>query len=116
MAPRVKKHLDLLKVLHGASPKLRKAILKTADNDAVRCLCDCTHNLLTGNLKFSPQQKRNLVRLKRPLRQLVTKSLPLSSKRKLLVQHGGLVGAILTPILAIAASLLADKISKKWRQ
>ncbi len=112
MASRVKKHFDLLKVLRSADPKLRTAILKHCSNDTVRCLCDCVFNVLSGNLKLTPKQKKQLVRFKCALRQLASRSLPLNKKRNVLVQHGGLVSAVLTPLLAIAATLLADKLSR----
>ncbi len=109
MANRLKKNIDLLKVLSKSDSRLRKAILANAGTDTVRCICDCTHNVLNGNLKLTPKQRRNLTRHRAALRQLTNKSVGIEQKRKLLVQRGGLVSAVLAPILAIAASLLAEK-------
>ncbi len=113
MAARVKKHFDILRVLQKANPKLHKAILQNADTDVVHCICDCTHNALNGNLKLTPKQKKQLVKFKKPLRQLTVKKVALKKKRNLLIQHGGLVSAVLAPLLAVAASLLADTLMKK---
>ena len=114
MTTRVKKHLDLLRVLHTASPKLRRAILETADNDIVRCLADCSHNTLNGNLKLTDKQKKGLKRYRTPLRLLARKKVPLKAKRQILLQkqNGGLLGGLLAPIIGIAVSLLADQVLK----
>ncbi len=109
MAARLRKNIDLLKVLSKAKPKLRQAILKNLDSDTVRCICECAHNVLNGNLKLTPKQRKDLLKHRKALRQLASKSGSLTTKKQVIVQKGGLVGAILGPLLAVAASLLAEK-------
>ncbi len=99
----------LLKVISTASPKLRKAILQNLPTDTIRCICDCAHNVLRGNVKLSPKQKKALLKHKKALRDLASKRGSLANKKRVLVQKGGLVSAVLGPLLAVAASLLADK-------
>ncbi len=111
MTTRLKKHINLLKLLHKANPKLRKAILQNIDNDALRCLSDCAHNILNGNLPVTPTQLKQLKRHKSTIRNLASKKVALKKKREL-IQSGGFVSALLTPLLALAVSLLADKWSR----
>ncbi len=108
MTTRLKKHIGLFKVINEANPRLRKVLLKHIDNNALRCLCDCAHNLLNGNLPLSPRQLKQLKRYKAAVRQLGSKGLSLKNKRTV-IQRGGIIGAILTPLLTLAVSLLADK-------
>jgi len=106
MAKRVKKHLEVLKLLKNAKPKLRQSIVASAENDLVQCICECCHNILKGNIKLSPKEKKQLSRHKKPLRDLTSKRLSVERKRKLLVQKGGFLPALLAPIIGIASSLI----------
>ncbi len=112
MAKRVKKHLHTLKLLKTAKPKLRKSLLAQSDNDLIQCLCECCHNVLNGNIKLSPKQKKALSRHKKHLRNLTTKKLSLKKKRHLLVQKGGFLPALLGPIIGIASSLIGGLLNR----
>ena len=105
MSKRLRDNWNNLKVLKSANPSLRKAILKSADADLVRCLCDCAHNILKGTVKLSPAQKKALCRHSCHLRQLTGKK-SLKAKRNILVQKGGFIPALLGPIIGLAASVL----------
>ncbi len=109
MAARLRKNLDLLKVLSKAKPKLRQALLKNLETDTLRCICECAYNVLNGNLKLSPKQRKDLLKYKKSLRVLASKRGSLAGKKKVLVQKGGLISAVLGPLLAVAASLLAER-------
>ncbi|MCP4491453.1 MAG: hypothetical protein GY820_29685 [Gammaproteobacteria bacterium] len=107
MAKRLRNNIDLMRVLHTCKPNLRKAIIKEASGDVIRCLCDCSHNILNGNIKVTPKQKKQLIRFKNQLRALTDKKKTLDEKRQVLIQRGaGLPLAILAPIIAIASALL----------
>ena len=112
MASRLKRHLDLMKVLYKSPPNLQRAILKEVENDVIVCLSDCCHNVLKGNLKLSAKQKKDLKKYKRQLHQLASKATTVSKKRKILVQSGGLPFALLAPIISIAGTLLLDALRK----
>lgn len=115
MSARLRKNSDLLRVLQRANPKLRQAILAAIDNDTVRCLSECCYNIVNGNITLTPQQKRKLTRHKTAIRELANKKVALKRKRQLLVQRGGFpIAAVLTPLLSVAASLLADGITGRW--
>jgi len=68
-------------------------------------MCECAKNLLKGNVPLSPAQLRTLRRHKQKLRQLAVKKTSLAKKKKL-VQSGGFLGALLTPIISVLGNLL----------
>ena len=108
MASRVKKHLDSLKILRKAKPKFRKNFLLGADNDLIKCLCECSLNVLNGNIKLSKNQKKSLRKHRKNIRTLAAKKVGLKRKRKILIQKGGFLPALLAPVLGIAGSLIGD--------
>ena len=82
-----------------------KSILKNAPPDLVKALCECSLNVLKGNIKLNKTQKTRLRRYKNILRQLASKK-PATKTRKQLLQKGGFIGALLGPVLGVLGSLL----------
>ena len=112
MSKRLQKNIELLKILKKAELAQRKAILKTLNNEQLLCICECIDNILCGNVKISPVKKRELSKHVKILRKLVDKETDKEQKRKLLVQKGGFLPALLAPIIAIAGSLIGDLVGK----
>lgn len=106
MSVRLKRNLDFLRVLKKANPKQRKAIINDGNKDLILCLCEVIDNILHGTIKLSPKQKKELSKYKKVLRQLVDKKVAIKRKRRLFVQKGGFLPAILGPALGLAATLL----------
>lgn len=104
--------MDELKVLRKAKPRLRKGILKLAEKDLITCLFECSHNVLKGNIQLSKKQKQALKKHSKALRELAKRKTPVSQRRKILVQKGGFLPALLGPILAVATTLLSGLVSK----
>lgn len=105
MASRLKKYLAKLKLLKQASAKVRKNILKNCNKNLLCCICECAKNVLKGNVPLTKPQKSKLRRFKKKLRNLVSKKTRAAVKKKL-VQSGGFLGALLTPVLSFLGSLL----------
>jgi hypothetical protein len=105
MSRRVCDHAVQLKILRDAKPALRKQILNKCNKEFVKCLCECAHNVLKGNVPLTPAQKQKLSRHKKNLRQLALKKTAVTKKKKIL-QSGGFLGALLTPILSLLGGLL----------
>ena len=104
---RIKKHCGLLKWLSNAKPAQTKAFIKGADKDIINTLCECSLNILGGNVPLSQKQKQKLKKYKRNLRQLADKKLSLKRKKSLLqTKGGGLLGVLLGGILPPIVSLL----------
>jgi hypothetical protein len=105
MSSRLKKHLVKLRLLKNATAKVRKNILKNCSKNLLCCICECTKNVLKGNIPLTGTQKRKLGRFKRKLRKLVSKKTGIAIKKKL-VQTGGFLGILLPPILSFLGSFL----------
>jgi hypothetical protein len=114
MAPeRLKRNISYLHVLNTSKKSLRDAIIKNAPKDLIVCICDCSHNFLNGNIPFTAQEIKKLLRYQNLVRYLAKKKRgELKEKRQLIVQNGGFLPLLLTPILSVAASLLAEAIRK----
>ena len=107
MSARLKRNLDFLRVLKKANNKQRKAILETGNKDLILCLCEIIDNTLAGTVKLTSKQKKDLSKYKRILRKLIDKKVSLKTKRKLFIQKGGFLPAIIAPALGLAATLLS---------
>jgi hypothetical protein len=65
--------------------------------------------LLHGNVPVSPTQFKKLRPYKKVLRRLADKKLTNNQRRQLLVkQKGGLFGALLGPLAAVASSVIGS--------
>ena len=109
MAPetssRVRKQAPILKYLCKANPRQARAIINTADNELLNTLCECSLNVLQGRIPVTPHQKQKLRRFKNQLHTLASKKVSLPRKKKLL-QKGGFLSALLSPIAGILTNLL----------
>ncbi len=106
---KLKKHLDLLKVLARSKPRLTRTILPNLSKEEIECICECCYNVLHGNVPLSSTQKRKLFKFKKVLHGLVDRKKKIRAKRRILAQSGGgFPFALLAPILAIATALISD--------
>ena len=107
------KNILYIDILAKAKPAHRKAILSTADRDLIICLCDCAVNILKGNVLLKAHEYQKLCKAKAHLRQLAGEKTTIKARRKILVQKGGFIPALLAPILGIAGQLLVEKLINK---
>jgi hypothetical protein len=103
---RIKSNYHALQVLKTADPKLRKAILANCKSELLKTLSECSLNLLRGNVKLTSCQKTKLRKQKALLRKLADKRVPLSTKKKSIVQRGGFLLPLLGAVLPTIASLI----------
>jgi hypothetical protein len=115
MAPeRLQRNLHYLQILSKAKKPQRIALINTANKDLILCLCDCALNFLNGNIPFTEKEIKKLVRYKNQIRYLARKDKKdLKKKKEVIVQAGGFLPLLLTPILSLAGSLIADAITSK---
>ena len=95
----IRSNSALLQVLGSSKPKLRKAILKAVDPNVINLLSECSLNVLEGNVKLKPCVKRELSKYKGSLRSL-TANTSLAKKRRVLIQKGGFLPALLGSVLS----------------
>jgi hypothetical protein len=104
-----KRNIVSLQALAKATPAQRKFLLTAAHGGLVKAVCECANNTLSGNVKLTPRQKKNLRRHKEMLRMMAGRS-KLENKKKKMVQSGG---GFLAPLLAVAIPLLLQMLEKK---
>lgn len=112
MSERLKKNVPYLHVLARGSPTQRQGVLKGANTDLVKCLCECALNILKGNVPLSAAHKRKLKTQKKSLRLLSNKKVSIVRKKKLINQKGGFISAIAAPVLGILGELIIGGIRK----
>ena len=104
MTQRLKRHAGTLQFL-AKRPRLAKGIIAHADDDLLDCLRVCCKNTLDGNVPLSPSQRCKLKRHRATLRALTKPHLS-KGKKKVLLQKGGFLPALLGPILGLVGPLL----------
>ncbi len=111
-AQRLKKHFDLLKVLKNSKPNQRKALLQAVEEPVIICICECVKNILYGNVKLNGSRKKTLAKHANLMRKLIDRKTKTAQKRRLLIQSGGFLPALLAPIIGIASGLIGDLVGK----
>ena len=101
---RFAKLAPMLRRLKHSVGKKRRDIIRKYDNDLICSLSECCHNVLKGNVPLTSTQKVKLRRHKNNLRKLSTKKTSIKAKKKIL-QRGGFLGALITPIFIVLGSL-----------
>ena len=96
-----------LRQLRYAKPAVRKQMIKNGDKELINAICETCKNILKANVPLTPSQKRRLCRHKRTLRELVKKKVSLKRKKQIL-QKGGFLGALITPILSLLGGLIGS--------
>ena len=72
--PLIKKHGSMVMAMMQATPKIRKKF-KDSPSEVVRCVSECCHNVLKGNVHLSSAQKKKLYSSRQHLRRLASKSI-----------------------------------------
>ena len=101
MSERIKRNLPLIRALAKARTlRERKLIMDTGGDDLVKSICECVTNVLRGNVRLKPKERRRLARYKRALRRIMNAK-GIGAKRRHLVQKGGLafLPALIGPLL-----------------
>ena len=115
MTRRIQKHMTALKHLCRCGPKKRKEILKRGGRNIKLCLSECALNILKGNVPLNKKQFAKLKKHRKSLQNLSKKNI--SNKRsQQLVQRGGFLPMLLSPILGALASAAVKGIRDKIAQ
>ena len=83
--------------------KFRKELLKHADSELIRCICQCISKVMDQTIPITTFEKKELKKYKRTLRQLNKSKENLAGKKKIIVQSGG--GFLLSLIPAVVGAL-----------
>jgi len=105
MSLRVQHLLAALKLFKKMSTKDKNKYLQSCNKEFIHGVCECVRSLLKGHIPLNTSQLKCLTRHKQKLRKLALKSTTLS-KRKKILQKGGFLGTLISPLVTGLASLL----------
>ena len=97
-SPLIKKHGSMVMNMMQATPQTRKKLVKDSPSEVIRCVSECCHNVLKGNVHLSSAQKKKLYLSCQHLRRLASKSISVKKKKQILNQKGGFL-SLLAPAL-----------------
>lgn len=119
MTRRIQKHMSVLKQLCRCGVKKRKELLKKGGRNIKLCLSECALNILKGNVPLNKKQFGKLKKHRKSLQTLSKKNIS-NKKSQQLVQRGGFLPMLLSPILGALASAavkgIAGKIAQKKKK
>ena len=96
----------VLRIILNAKPELRKAMLKNADKELVRTICECVLNIINGNVKVDEKQRKKLKKHKCLLRKIVKRTGSWKKKRTIIQKGGSILISLLVPIIGTLLSKL----------
>jgi hypothetical protein len=109
---RLKRNLTFLDLLVKAKKRQRDALINTATSDQLQCICDCATNILNENIPLTECEIKKLLRFQKHIRYIANSEDRIGNK-KVVIQKGGFLPILLTPILSAAASLLTETLLSK---
>lgn len=104
--------MPVLKRINRLGDRAKCSFIKKCDRDLIDCISECAKNVLIGNVPLKRSQLSRLRRQKRDIRELSRKKTPLKNKRRIL-QKGGFLGALLTPVLSLLGGLLGGNAGRQ---
>lgn len=99
----------MLHVLKNSNSKVRKYLLKHVDCEVIKTIAEIAYNTLIGNNKIDTKTKKLLYRYKKELRALACSNKTLAFKRKIIVQKGGFLPALLGSLLSGVIGSIIEK-------
>ena len=109
----LKRNLGLLKAISLTKQCDHKAVASSLHNDCIKCLSDCSYNILQGHVKLSSKEKKLLKPFCKVLCQLTNSDISTPNKKKLIIkQKGGFLGFLIKPVLSLIG-LLGGAIGSK---
>lgn len=111
MTKRIEENRHFLKLLSESKIKRRRNIIKTATRGNIDALSELALNTLLGNVPLKPEHKQKLKRHRFSIRHLAKKRTSLKKRKEFLVQKGGFLPLLITPILSILGGLAANALS-----
>jgi hypothetical protein len=111
MSERLRKHYAVLQTLASASARTRRAIIATSSGELIRAIAEVVQNILQGNVHLTSKEREKLGRYRVILRKIASKKTAIRTK-KVLLQVGGALPALLIPALSVIASIIGEVIRR----
>ena len=106
---KLRDHRAFLEMLSKSNPKYRKVLINGAPPDIMKLLSECALNILKGTITLTSEEKSKLRKHRNELRQMATTKVSNRTKKKL-VQKGGMLQALLKPVLKATLPLVVNHI------
>jgi hypothetical protein len=103
---KVRKTFEKVRILSLATPRARKQLIQKGGKETVKCIAECCHNILEGNVPLDAEQKLRLAKHKSKLRSVADKKISLQNKKKILQTGKFPLAAILVPAAAALSAML----------
>ena len=58
--PLIKKHGSMVMAMMQAATQIRKKLVKDSPSEVIRCVSECCHNVLKGNVHLSSSAQKKL--------------------------------------------------------
>ena len=83
-------------------------IIDEGGKELVHCICDCVYNILHGNIPIDEEEKERLRIHKELMRKLANEKTSYS-RRKRLIQDGGLLGPLIPILVGLVGKLFTGQ-------
>jgi hypothetical protein len=103
---KLRRTFEKVRILSLATPLARKQLIQKGGKETIKCIAECCHNILEGNVKLDAKQKNCLAKHKSKLRSLADKKLGLQKKQKIIQTGKFPLAAILVPAAAALSAML----------
>ena len=90
---RVAKNKRFLDAVQQVEEKHRKKLIKNATPEQINTISEVALNILQGNIPLKEHHKKKLNKHKKSLRALASKGVSVKNRKKIINQHGGMIGA-----------------------
>ena len=111
MSACIERNIDFMNAIEKASAYKRKRLIKSASADNILSLKEVAHNILRGNLKLCKNTEKKLRRHRKSIRHLAKNKSSIKTKQKFLVQKGGFLPLMVTPLLSAVGSITGKIVS-----
>lgn len=82
-------------------------MLKNADPELIKTICEICYNTLNGNLNLNRKDKTKLGKYKKAIRTIADPYRSLASKRRVIIQHGnGIIPVLLQTLIPLIISAI----------
>ncbi len=106
---KIRDHRVFLEMLSKSNPKYRKSLISGAPPEIMKLLSECALNILKGTITLTSDEKSKLRKHKKGLREMATSKVSNRVKKKI-VQKGGMLQALLKPVLKATLPLVVNQI------
>lgn len=111
----LQKHLPTIALLSHCHPCVIKKFIQLSDKRLINAICECSKNILSGNVDLTADEYKNLKKYKKHLRELSSRKTKLKRKKEL-VQKGGFLPALIAPLIGLLGSVISSVIVRKGKK